>query len=307
VAKENNEFSYERTLKHRADDTFLNFQHYLLITSKQITKFLFNTSVTPHQVILFSLLIGVLSSFLIINDNKIIVIVGAVFLFYKNVLDKVDGSLARSKNMVSRRGRFYDSISDFIVSFSLFTAIGFKLNQNYDSLLVWVICFSAFITSMLQCSFFVYYEVAFIKQTGKNTVNRLLESVTDEDLQKEDKLTIMLQRIFQFIYGWQDYLMYLIDKSSLSVVEKKITSLYKSKIENHKSEITIVWYRDKFFLSLSSLLGIGTHMVLIALFAVIGRFEYYLILNLILWNLLLISAVPYHYFHTLSILKPGKN
>ncbi len=307
MAKENNEFSYETTLKHRTDDTFLNFQRYLLFSAKQITRFLYNTSVTPHQVIFFSLLIGVLSSFLIINDNKIIVIVGAVFLFYKNVLDKVDGSLARSKNMVSRRGRFYDSISDFIVSFSLFTAIGWKLNQNYNSTWVWIISYTALITSMLQCSFFIYYEVAFIKQTGKNTVNRLLESVTDEDLHKEDKFTIMLQRIFQFIYGWQDYIFYKIDKFSLAMVESQMASVNKSKIEYHKSEIANVWYKDKTFLSLSSLLGIGTHMVLIAFFAIIGRFEYYLILNLILWNLLLISAVFYHYFHTLSVLKPGKN
>ena len=209
--------------------------------------------------------------------------------------------------MASRRGRFYDSISDFIVSFSLFTAIGWKLNQNYNSIWVWIICYTALIASMLQCSFFIYYEVAFIKQTGKDTINRLLEAVTEEDLKKEDKFTILLQRIFQVLYGWQDYLVYKIDKFSLSIVERQMTSSNKSKIHSHKSGIADVWYKDKSFLSLSSLLCIGTHMVLIALFAVIGKFEYYLILNLILLNLLLISAVFYHYFHTLSVLKPGKN
>jgi phosphatidylglycerophosphate synthase len=307
VAKENNEFSYESTLKHRADDTFLNFQSYLLFSAKQITKLLYNTSVSPHQVIFFSLLIGVLSSFLIIHDSKIAVVIGAVLLFYKNVLDKVDGSLARSKNMASRRGRFYDSISDFIVSFSLFTAIGYKLNQNYDSIWVWIICYTALITSMLQCSFFIYYEVAFIKQTGKNTINRLLEAVTEEDLKKEDKFTILLQRIFQLIYGWQDFIIYKVDTFVLKSISKKYTFGNAEEIKNQISKIKNVWYKDKSFLSLSSVLGIGTHMVLIALFAVIGRFEYYLILNLILWNLLLISAVFYHYFHTLSVLKSGKN
>ena len=307
MAKENNEFSYESTLKHPADDSFLNFQRYLLFSAKQITKFLYNTPVTPHQVIFFSLLIGVLSSFLIISNNEIIVVIGAVLLYYKNVLDKVDGSLARSKNLASRRGRFYDSISDFIVSFSLFTAIGWKLNQDYNSIWVWIICYTALIASMLQCSFFIYYEVAFIKQTGKNTINRLLEAVTEEDLKKEDKFTILLQRIFQVLYGWQDHLVYKTDKFSLSIVKRQMTSSNKSKIENHKSEIADVWYKDKSFLSLSSLLCIGTHMVLIALFAVIRKFEYYLLLNLILLNLLLISAVFYHYFHTLSILKQEKS
>ena len=293
MAERQNEFLYETTLKYQPEDTFLNFQHYLLFSSKQITKFLFSTPVTPHQVILFSLILGIASSFLIIQENKILVIIGAVLLFYKNVLDKVDGSLARSKGMASRRGRFYDSITDFIVSFALFTAIGFKINQQYNSIRVWIICYSALIASMLQCSYFIYYEVAYIKQTGKNTVNRLIESVTEDDLKTQDKFTILLQRIFQLIYGWQDYIMLRIDKFFL----RKLTG---------SAEFENTWYKDKPFLSLSSLLCIGTHMVLIALFAVIGRFEYYLVWNLILWNLLLISCVFYHYYHVKARLRKAK-
>lgn len=297
------QFSYQDTVKYHAEDSFFNFQHFLLVGSKQITKFLYGTSVTPHQVILFSLIIGIASSIMIVQNNFIVVIIGAVLLFYKNVLDKVDGSLARAKGMATRRGRFYDSIADFIVSFSLFTAIAYKLTLTYQSYWIWIISYSALITSMLQCSFFIYYEVAFIKQSGKNTINRLLENVTEEDLKKEDKLTIFLQRIFQVIYGWQDYIMYRIDKFSLNILENNISSTDKSEIENPKSKILSIWYRDKPFLSISSLLCIGSHMFFIALSAVIGKFEYYLVLNLIFWNLLLIFSVFYHYYRVKSKLK----
>ena len=287
------EFSYTDTIKYKEGNTFLNFQHYLLFSSKQITRFLYSTSVTPHQVILFSLIIGVVSSVLIIQNNIIVVIAGAVLLFYKNVLDKVDGSLARAKNMASRRGRFYDSISDFIVSFALFTAIGFKLDSVYHTVWIWIVSYIALLTSMLQCSYFIFYEVAFIKQTGKETINRLIERVTDEDLETEDKLTVFLQRIFQLIYGWQDYLMFSIDK------------FYVSKLEQNNSadEIKNIWYKDKSFISVSSLLCIGTHMFLIAVFAVIGSFEFYLYVNLIVLNLLLIFCVLYHYYHVKTQLK----
>jgi phosphatidylglycerophosphate synthase len=303
VTGKKQEFSYEKALKYQTGDTFLNFQHFLLFTSKQITRLLYNTNVTPHQVILVSLIFGIAASVMIIQDNRIVVIIGAVLLFYKNVLDKVDGSLARAKNMTSRRGRFYDSISDFIVSFLLFTAIGYKLYQIYHSNLVWIVSYAALIASMLQCSFFIYYEVAFIKETGKDTINRLRENVTEEDFLMEDRLTILLQRIFQLIYGWQDYLIHVIDKFSLAVLEGQVSSGYNSKIENRKSQITNIWYNDKPFLSLSSLLCIGTHMVLIAVSAVFGCFEYYLVLNLILWNLLLIFCVFYHYYHAKVIIK----
>jgi phosphatidylglycerophosphate synthase len=296
VSETPKEFSYSDSVKYNEGETFLNFQNYLLFSSKQITKFLYNTPVTPHQVILFSMIIGVASSILIIQSNIIVVIVGAVMLFYKNVLDKVDGSLARAKNVVTRRGRFYDSISDFIVSFALFTAIGFKLDSVYHSVWIWIVSYAALITSMLQCSYFVFYEVSFIRQTGKETINRLLERVTDEDLKLEDKLTLLLQRIFQVIYGWQDCIIFSLDKFFISKLRQNYLG----------GGLEDIWYKDKSFLSVSSLLCIGTHMFLIALFAVIGSFEYYLFVNLIVLNLLLIFCVLYHYYHIKTVLKNRK-
>jgi len=296
VSETPKEFSYANAIKYKEGEAFLNFQNYLLFSSKQITKFLYSTPVTPHQVILFSMIIGIVSSILIIQSNIFVVTVGAVLLFYKNVLDKVDGSLARAKNMATRRGRFYDSISDFIVSFALFTAIGFKLYSFYHAIWVWVIVYIALITSMLQCSYFVFYEVAFIRQTGKATINRLIEHVTDEDIKSEDRFTILLQRIFQVIYGWQDYIMFSLDKLFILKLKRNYTI----------SGLEDIWYKDKPLLSLSSLLCIGTHMVLIALFAVIGRLDYYLFVNLIVFNLLLIFCVLYHYYHVKTLLKNQK-
>ena len=212
----NKEFSYEKTLKTSPENSFVNIQSYFLITSKQITKALFNTSITPHQVILLGMLFGVASAFLIVQNNIILVLLGALLLFYKNVLDKVDGSLARAKGMAVRRGRFYDSISDFIVSLSLFTAMGIKLHSIYHTDAIYLICFVTLITSMLQCSYFIYYQVSFIKFSGVNTINRLVETITAEDRKTQDRFTLLLQRLFLYIYGWQDLLFDILNRFLLT-------------------------------------------------------------------------------------------
>ena len=167
-------FDYKKTLKTKPEDSFLNIQSYLYVTSKQITKFLYDTSIPPHQVIFASMVFEIAASYIIIQSNIFLVITGAVLLFYKKVLDKVEGSLARKKGMDSRRGRFYDSISDFIVTLSLFSAISISLYSKYQSGFVFFICFIAMIFSMLQCSFFIYYQVSFIKISGKQTINRIM-------------------------------------------------------------------------------------------------------------------------------------
>lgn len=283
-------FSYEKTLKTDRDNSFLNLQQFLFVTSKQLTKFFFYTRVTPHQVILLSMIFGIAASYLIVQPERLYAIIGAILLFYKNVLDKVDGSLARAKGLDSRRGRFYDSISDFIVTFTSFTAISYSLYLQYNSVYAIVLGYTAMIFSMLQCSYFIFYQVSFIRSTGKNTVNRILEDVTDEDKLRQDKWTTFLQRVFMVIYGWQDKLFYFLDKLLV-------------KGFNGNEEKLRVWYQNKSFLTIASSLSIGTHIFLICVSAIIGRFDYYIFVNLILMNLLLILSVVYHYRSAINKIK----
>ena len=283
----NQDYSYEKSLKTKAENDFLNLQTYLFVTSKQITRILYSTPVTPHQVIFLSMLFGLAASYLIIQNDKFLVITGAVLLFYKNVLDKVDGSLARAKGLDSRRGRFYDSISDFIVTLASFSAISCKLFLKYNDSRVFLVGFAAMIFSMLQCSYFIYYQVAFIKSTGKDTINRLDETVTEDDLKIQDKWTLSLQRIFLIIYGWQDKLFLILDKTLLNRL--------MSNVKCPMSTASPAWYQNKAFLTLASVLSIGTHIFLICISAVFNVFEYYIFVNLICMNLLLILSVLYHY------------
>ncbi len=312
----NNKYSHEKSLKTDPENDFLNLQKYLFITSASLTKFFYYTGIGPHQVILISMVFGIAASFLIIQNDKLLVFLGAFLLFYKNVLDKVDGSLARAKGLDSRRGRFYDSISDFIVTLTSFSAITYKLYLEYDSTLVILAGFAAMISSMLQYSYFIFYQVSFIKQTGRNTVNRLLESVTDDDIKSQDKWTIFLQRIFMLIYGWQDKLFWQFDKALLAKLMSNVKAAAGKEMSNVKaqmsnndllqSDIKNTWYLNKPFLTVASSLSIGTHNFLICIAAVFGMFEYYIFVNLILMNLLLILSVIYHYYSSSSQLKNRK-
>ncbi len=282
-------FEYEKTLKTPVDNQFLNLQSFLFVTSKQLTALSYKLGVNPHQVILLSMLFGLAASVLIVQQSIAAVLAGALLLFYKNVLDKVDGSLARAKGLDSRRGRFYDSISDFIVTLASFSAIAYSLYAEYNSIYIVAAVYAAMVTSMLQCSYFIFYQVSFIKLSGKNTVNRLIESVTPEDVASQDKWTTFLQRVFQLIYGWQDRIFYELDK--------KLFARYSSGKQNSfsREQIEISWYGNKRFLTIASSLSIGTHIFLICLAAITRRFEYYIFVNLICMNLLLLLSVIFHY------------
>jgi phosphatidylglycerophosphate synthase len=298
-------YTHEKSLKTDPENDFLNLQKYLFITSGSLTKFFYNTGISPHGVILISMAFGIVASVLIIQNDILPVIAGAILLFYKNVLDKVDGSLARAKGLDSRRGRFYDSISDFIVTLAVFSAITCKLYAVYNNSIVLFIGFIAMIFSMLQCSYFIFYQVSFIKHTGKSTVNRLIESVTDDDIKTQDKWTTFLQRVFMLIYGWQDKLYHALDVIMLNRLISNVKAQMSNKGLAHLDFVN-AWYINKPFLTLSSSLSIGTHIFLICIAAIFGAFEYYIFVNLILMNLLLILSVIYHYYSAKSRLNGGK-
>ncbi|MCX7877211.1 MAG: CDP-alcohol phosphatidyltransferase family protein [Ignavibacteria bacterium] len=283
-------YIHEKSLKTNPQDDFYNLQLLLYAGSRQITKILYNTSITPHQVILISMVFGILGSVMMVNSEFYVILTGSVLLFFKNILDKVDGSLARAKGMDSRKGRFYDSISDFVVTLSMFSAIAYELYQKYENLTVVLIAFIAMIFSMLQCSYFIFYQVSFIIITGKKTVNRLIERVTEHDLISLDKWTIFLQKVFQIIYGWQDLLFYKLDGILLGKLSKN------SKCRD--DVIRGIWYKNKLFLTMASSLSIGTHIFLICICSLMRNFELYLFMNLIIMNLLLILSVFYHYKST---------
>jgi phosphatidylglycerophosphate synthase len=242
---------------------------------------------------------GIAASYLIIQPQKYLAVIGAFLLFYKNVLDKVDGSLARARGLDSRRGRFYDSISDFIVTLTSFTAISISLYFQYHSVLYIVAGYLAMLCSMLQCSYFIFYQVSFIRLTGKETVNRLVEDITENDILYQDKWTTFLQRIFLVIYGWQDKLFYAIDKflfSRFSSFSVNLGSQQNTGTAKQMSQFKLVWYGNKKFLTAASSLSIGTHIFLICISAIAGRFDYYIFVNLICMNLLLILSVIFHYY-----------
>jgi hypothetical protein len=90
------------------------------------------------------------------------------------------------------------------------------------------------------------------------------------------------------VYGWQDFLVYRLD----NWMKERLTK-QKDITQNHFNEI---WYHHKTFLTMLSILSIGTHMVLISFCAVINNFEAYLVLNLIAGNLWLFFVIIYHYF-----------
>ncbi len=116
--------------------------------STAISKHLVNTPVTPNQMTVFSLLVGLAGAACIYKGQWVCQVIGALLFLAHSILDGCDGEIARIKFMESRFGGILDFWGDNLVHAAVFWAIGQAWHSVTGGvlplLLAWIAVISTF-------------------------------------------------------------------------------------------------------------------------------------------------------------------
>jgi archaetidylinositol phosphate synthase len=112
-------------------------------------------------------------------------VVAALLIQAKTVLDNADGQLARLSGRVTALGRYLDSECDLLVDAALFAALGWYASRPGTALLGFVL-----LTALLSLNF---------------NLERLHRGAAAEP-GREAGVAAALARVYAFAYGWQDRL-----------------------------------------------------------------------------------------------------
>jgi hypothetical protein len=144
----------------------------------------------------------------------------------------------------------------------------------------------AIVSTFIQCSFFNYYQLAYLEELGIDRLSSKKDEVHRQDLEKISRTGKPALRILRFfyliIYGWQDRFVAHIDKW-----------LYKSS----RCGSAQAWYGDRNFMILQSPLCFGTQIFVIIVSAISGRPEYSLIAIAGGMNIYLVLVLLLRRFH----------
>lgn len=272
------EYTYSSSIKSTTSDELIN-TYFIRPIAGQIVRLLYHTRITPNQVTIASTLAGFVAAAHYLQGTAEHNLVAGLFITLKDILDSADGQLARAKNQYSRRGRFLDSIGDLFVNAFVCGAITLALSHVYHSLWTIILGTLAFLGLTLRVSYHVFYQTSFLHLQDRYNVNRLTEEIRDDDL-RQDRVTLVLQQLFQLLYGWQDSLMKTIDAWSRD-------GLSPSQLHD------VLWYGDKVGLRISGLMGLGTELFLLTLCSVTNTMEGYLYLNVGVMNGVWLIGVLY--------------
>lgn len=119
-------YEYKKSVKSSLSDELVN-TYLLRPLAGLIVRVLYRTPVTPNQVTIASTIAGLVAAGLYLKNEAFSTAVAGLCVTLKDLLDSADGQLARAKQQYSRRGRFLDSLGDFVVDVALFGAIGWVL------------------------------------------------------------------------------------------------------------------------------------------------------------------------------------
>ena len=144
---------------------------------RQLSKLLVQTPISPNQVSVVSILIGLVSAWFFAVGSFVW---GALVLQLSAVIDCVDGDLARALFKQSRLGKWLDLAGDQVVHFSVFAAIGLGVSRLDPSVPALALGLSAALGVLLSFAVIVRALRQPVAQRGP-LLNKLLDATANRD------------------------------------------------------------------------------------------------------------------------------
>lgn len=98
-------------------------------TSFYLTWLALRMNLTANSVTAISAVVGTIGLGLFVSGTPSLFVVGAITLTLRNLLDYVDGNIARATNTISQRGLFFDRLVDNVMDVATPVALGIGLDR----------------------------------------------------------------------------------------------------------------------------------------------------------------------------------
>jgi phosphatidylglycerophosphate synthase len=230
------------------------------------------TPITPNQITVSSLIVGLTGSLFLYQAffgqlwqqtwwqqtwlvREHLFLLSGLFLFASVILDCADGQLARARGGGSRFGRILDGVVDALVLLPAYVILGFGILQEFGQFWIWIATVAG-VSSWIRTA--VYDRIKGIYLARTNPVGGAangLETVDDvrADYERARQSGSLLERVLLRIY-----LTFLTVQDQLASGDTNDTTH-----EQTPEEIASYRKSHRLTMRLASMMGLGTHMLLI--------------------------------------------
>ncbi|MEY4510913.1 MAG: hypothetical protein RLZZ450_3035 [Pseudomonadota bacterium] len=251
-------------------------------------KLIYRTPVTPNQVTLLAICLGLAAAACWVEGSRSAMICGGALLWISAIMDGADGILARAKNMQSAFGRALDGTADMLVGLSTAAACLWHLyatGADWQFLLLGLIAIG---TTGFHLNLYDFYKELHLRLT------RLDRGGEGDDAERAEQLRQKAEhdhapwytRLSMTFYADYNRFQERLLKTTNPLALRLMRGVARS---THSAEL----YRDvnrrpmRFWMAVS----LAPHSYLFAIFGMFDRLDLYLWLRLTLMNVLALTAL----------------
>jgi hypothetical protein len=148
---------YEASLKSIETENNLDRWFYRPVGFR-IAKMLRNTGITPNMITVISIFVGAAAGPLFYCDSRRLILLGIISLVIANILDCVDGQLARLTGIKSEIGRILDGFAGDVWFTLIYVFLALKLKDEHDTGLFFILAVAAGVSHLVQANITDYYK-----------------------------------------------------------------------------------------------------------------------------------------------------
>jgi len=241
-----------------------------------IVDFLYEkTNISPNQVTFASIITGIIAGIAFYNVTPVALFIGAIFFQLSQILDCVDGQLARMKKVDSEFGRILDGIADYIVGFAVFGGAmlgiynhfgqfspnwaSFQIFDFSQSAVIWLFVIAG-ITMTLHSLAYDFIKTKFMSllKTGEDAIVRDHTDLFNDYKKNGNKLSFHKRIMMQFYMKYSAFQQKLVGGKQFNKL--KYTAKEREKILKD----------NKTFFKLWSWMGPNSHFIWVVIAAVMG-------------------------------------
>lgn len=148
---------YEASLKSIETENYPD-QWFYRPAGFRIAKLIRHTGITPNMVTILSIFVGAAAGPLFYRHDPLPVLAGIICLVIANILDCVDGQLARLTGIKSEIGRILDGIAGDIWFALIYIFLALRLENEYGTWLFFIPALLSGLSHLIQANITDYYK-----------------------------------------------------------------------------------------------------------------------------------------------------
>lgn len=279
---------YEASLKSIETENKIDRIFYRPIGFR-IARMLRNTQVTPNMVTVISIFVGAGVGFMFYHDNLAYNICGILLLIFANILDCVDGQLARLTGIKSAIGRILDGIAGDIWFASIYIGFALRLTHDYGTAWFFALAVLSGLSHLVQANITDYYKTLhlYFVSKEKGAEFQSLEQV----VAKHKEMKLGLNKAFYFLYRWYT----LLQVKATPTLQQMLRSLHAKYGDDIPQNIRLAFRKkSRHLMQYVDFLTFNGRTIVMFVVVLIGEVWVYFLYEIVVLNIILLITMRKH-------------